>query len=238
MQTRYSKMKLSRILFLFTLVATVGANPTSQLPAAETATDQGEFSAPEQAARQKVLNSKHWQATREKFKQWLKLQTAYTPEQMAKQEADLKQHIATLPAADLIKFMEAMDERLEVLLSPDMDQARGWVDHYYTEKAQRKMAKKLNIEDPLKASGSQLQAALTRFQEQRAAAAGSSAAFNRSRQSSNKAMQSYRSKQQSTARSPKQSATYGSHYAPQKPQQRQTRYPSGWQGGWRGWGGW
>jgi hypothetical protein len=232
----------SRYLFLFSLTAGVGVLSTSWLSAAEAETDLVVFTAKEQQARQQVLDTEHWKKTRDQFKQWLLVQTAYSPEELAQQEADLKQHIASLPALELIKFLEAMDERLAVLLSPDMNQARSWVDHYYTEKAQRRMAKKLDIDQPLKMTDKELQEALVRFQEQRASAAQSTAAFNSSRQSSSKSLESYRKKQQSVQtkyQSSKRSATFGSHYAPQKPQARATRYPSGRRsGGWRGWGGW
>ncbi len=157
------------------------------------------FTTQEQAARQQILDSVHWKETRKQFKQWLSVQTAYDSAQLAQQEVEIKQHIATLQALELKKFLEAMYERLTVLLSPEMNQARSWVDHYYTEKAQRRMAKKLNVEQPMKMTGSELNAALKRFQEQRSVAAQSSAAFNRSRQSSNKSIKSYRDKQQAAA---------------------------------------
>ena len=200
---------------------------------------QPAFTAQQQAARQKILDSDHWKETREKFKQWTALQIAEDPQQLAQQEARLKEQIASMSATELQQFLNAMEERLEVLLSPEMDQARGWVDHYYTPKAQRKMAQKLGVAEPLEMSGNQIKAALSRFEEQRAAQAQSSAAFNRSRQSSNKALQSYRVKQQSAeaqARSAQRVSTFSSH-APKATRRQQTRYPSGWRGGWGGGGG-
>jgi hypothetical protein len=229
-----------RYVVWLSLTVCVGAAAISRLPAAETDAGQGEFSAAEQAAREKIIGSEHWKETRAKFRQWLSVQSAYSPQELAKQEAQLKQHIGTMSAADLKQFLAAMDERLGALLSPEMDQARSWVDHYYTKKAQLKMAQQLGVEDPLKMSGSQLDSALKRFEEQRTEVAQSSSAFNRSRQSQTKNLQSYRKNQQAAearARSSQRSATFSKH-APVRTQSRQTRYPSGFRGGRGGWGGW
>ena len=230
----------SRYVVCFSLSFCLWSAAIVRLPAAETAARQPAFSAQQQAARQKILDSDRWKETREKFKQWTALQIAEDPQQLAQQEARLKGQIASMSATQLKQFLNAMEERLEILLSPEMDQARGWVDHYYTPKAQRKMAQKLGVAKPLGMSGDQIKAALARFEEQRAAQAQSSAAFNRSRQSENKALQSYRAKQQADqarARSAQHSATFSSH-APKVTRSQQTRYPSGFRGGWGGWGGW
>lgn len=208
--------------------------------AAETAADQRTFTASEQAARQKILDSTHWQDTRAKFKQWASVQSAYDSHQLASQEAELKQRIGSMSATELEQFLAAMEERLAVLLSPGMDQARSWVDHYYTDKAKHKIAKKLGVEQPLNMTGSQLATALERFQDQRASASESAAAFNRSRLSQDKALKSYRKEQQSAqakARSAQRSASFSSH-APVKTRSRSGRYRGGWGGGRRGWGGW
>jgi hypothetical protein len=208
--------------------------------AVETVADQRTFTALEQAAREKILNSTHWQETRVKFKQWASVQSAYDSKQLASQEAALKLHINSMSATELEQFLAAMEERLEVLLSPGMDQARSWVDHYYTEKAKHKIAKKLGVDQPLNMTGGQLTAALEQFQDQRESSVQSSSAFNRSRLSQDKALSSYRKEQQSAqakARSASRSASFSSH-APVKTQKRKSRYPSGWRGGRGGWGGW
>ena len=224
----------------FSLTFCLCAAATVRLPAEETAPARQAFTDQEQAARQKILDSDHWKETGEKFKQWLSVQIAEDPQQLTEQEAQLKKHIATLSATELEQFLDAMDERMEILLSPAMDQARSWVDHYYTPKAQHKMMQKMGVGDPLKMSGNQLNAALQRFQDQRASEVQSSSSFNRSRQSGNKSLNSYRVQQQSAqakARSAQRSATFSSH-APKKTHTQQTRYPSGWRGGWGGGGGW
>jgi|GEM_PF-3615499 len=231
----------SHYVVWFSLIVLAYPAASAHLSAAETAAAGRAFSAQEEAARQQVLRSAHWQTTRKKFKQWLAVQSAYDAPQLAKQEAQLKDKIASMSAGQLQQFLAAMDERLHVLLSPEMDQARSWVNHYYTMKGQRKLVQKLGAEQPLAMTGSQLQAALERFHAQRAAASQSASAFNRSRQTETKALDSYRTRQRSAqakAQSTQRSATYGKHSSPQKLQQRPTRYPSGWRGGWGGWGGW
>ncbi|MEO2046047.1 MAG: hypothetical protein ABGX16_05680 [Pirellulales bacterium] len=234
-------MNSFRSIAWLSLTICVFTATTATLSAAETAVDKRTFTASEQAARKIILDSAHWRETRAKFKQWLSVQSVYDSQQLVRQENDLKQHIGSLSAAELQQFLDAMDERLDVLLSPGMDQARTWVDHYYTEKAQRKMAKKLGVEQPLKMTGSQLTAALERFQEQRASASQSSAAFNRVRQSQTKSLNTYRAQERSAqakSRSSQRSASFSKH-APVKKRQQQTRYPSSsYTNGWRGWGGW
>lgn len=234
MNSLRSIARLGLTLCVFTAVV-------DTLSAAETSVDNRSFTVSEQAARKKILDSVHWRETREKFKQWLSVQSVYDSQQLARQENDIKRHIDSLSATELQQFLDAMDERLEVLLSPEMDQARSWVDHYYTKKAQRKMAKKLGVERPLEMTGNQLTAALKRFQEQRASASQSSVAFNRARQSQTKSLNTFRAQEraaQAKSRSSQRSATFSKH-APVKNRQQQTRYPSSsYLNGWRGWGGW
>ncbi len=232
--------KSSQYMVSFSLTFCLWAAAGTGLTAAEKAADKRPFTAQQQTARQKILDSEHWKETQNKFKQWRSVQTTYDPKQLARQEAELNKRIASMSATELQQFLAAMDERLEVLLSPEMDQARRWVDHYYTPKGQRKMIEKLGVADPFKMTGDQLRAALERFHHQRASDSQSAAAFNRSRQNETKALNSYRAQERSAqarARSAQRSATYGSH-APKKTRKQQTRYPSGWTAGWRGWGGW
>ena len=111
-------------VFWFSLTFCLGSAGTPRLSAAETATGKNTFTSQQQAARREILDSEHWKKTREKFKQWMSIQTTYTPEQLSRQEAELKRRIDSMSAAQLRQFLDAMDERLEVLLSPEMDQAR------------------------------------------------------------------------------------------------------------------
>ena len=260
--------RFPRSVVLFSLTVCMGAAAITRLPAMETAAGQPAFTAQEQAAQQKILDSERWKGTSEKLKHWLSVQIANDPRQLAKHEAQLERHIdsilkhllsiqiandpqqrakqeaqlegylASMSATELNQFQDIMDRRLKILLSPEMDRARRWVDRYYTKQAQRNI---LDVQQPLKMTGSQLKAALDRFQEHRASVAEQAAAFNRSRQSETKALASYRGQQlaaQDKARSFQRSATFSSHYAPHVKRKQQTRYPSGWLGGWGGWGRW
>ena len=212
---------------------------------------QGRFSEKEQTARQEVLESQRWKQATEKFDAWLSVQTAYDGSQVKELKAELQHRIAKMPANELKQLLGEMEERLDVLMSPEVDQARRWANRYYTEKAQQKMAEKLRIEEPMKMTASQLRAALERFQEQRAAQRSAANAFNSSRQSQLKALGSYRKQEQSalekgraqSARNVQRGSSFGSPYAPRRstrpqtysPAYRPTRYSIGpWGGVWIG----
>ena len=205
-----------------------------RLQAVEPDDPQGQFSAEEQAARQDVLSSQRWKQATEKFDAWLSVQTAYSPAQVKQQKAELQRRIAAMPASALKQFLSEMDKRLDVLMSPELSQARDWANQYYTEKAQQKMAKQLGVEDPIMMTASQLREALGRFEEQRNSQRSAQDAFNRSRESQVKALGSFRKQQQAAlekaraqaARNARRSASYGSHYAPQRPKQPQTYSPA------------
>ncbi len=221
------------VVFLLSAIISFTADPC-RLQAVEPDDPHVRFSAEEQAARQKILNSQRWKQVKEKFDAWLSVQTAYSPAQVKQRKAELQRRIAAMRASALKQFLNEMDERLDVLMSPELSQARNWVNQYYTEKAQQRMAKKLGVEEPIKMTASQLRAALGRFEQQRNSQRSAQDAFNRSRESQVKALGSYRKQQQAAlekaraqaARNARRSTSFGSHYAPRRAKQPQTYSPA------------
>lgn len=218
-------------------------------PAAPTASAVPSFSADQQAARQKVLDSKQWQQARYEMNEWLSVQTAYNEQQVAALKADLQVKVDGMSASQLQEFLFAMEQKIKVLTSPEMNKARSWVKQYYTPQAQEKIAKRVGIQDPVHMTALQLTEALERFESQRASRRDAQAAFNRSREQSvtaqraqqqERARASERARDRAVRSTNRSSSPYTSPYAPQSNVRRYTpadggaRYSIGpWGGVWR-----
>jgi hypothetical protein len=220
------------------------AAPAKAVPARE-------FSAKEQAARQQVFESERWRKARYELNEWLSVQTSYDEKQTVELKAQLQEQIANLSATELQDFLFEMENKIKVLMSPEMSQARSWVSQYYTPQYQKKIAKRIGVEDPARMTASQLTAALERFESQRRSRRNAQSAFNQSREqevANQRAQQQARAQasEQAKDRAARSAARSGSQhtsaYAPQRmhdrystPTSRGPRYSIGpWGGVWRG----
>jgi hypothetical protein len=123
-------------------------------------------------------------------------------------------------------FLEEMEARLAVLLSPAATEARRWVAPL-TDQAVQRMRAKYGVEDPARVSAADLENALLQFAADRQAQAAGAAAFNQSRQSAaSAAISANQSQQKALNQATRSSAasfqTQGSPYAP-RPSQRNAR---------------
>jgi hypothetical protein len=134
------------------------------------------FTPEEQKLRQEVLDSEPWQAARRRFELWLMVQSAYDDAEVENVKRGLAARIAAMPAAQLREFLVQMQQKLDVLMSPDVSDARRWADEFYTPQGQRDLLKKQGAADPVDMTADQLVAALNGFardREQRGAAQAS-----------------------------------------------------------------
>jgi hypothetical protein len=210
---------------------------------------QRTFSASEEAARRKVFESKHWQEVNNEMKEWLSVQTAYNKEQIAQLETQLQQQADGMSADQLESFLLDMEAKLKVLMSSEMTQTRSWLKQYYTPQAQKKMAKRFGILDPVHMTASQLTEALQRFEDERGSRNQAQASFNQTRQQQiaidranqrANAQASERALDRASRSASRSSYPYASPYAPQRVDQRYkvpsagARYSIGpWGGVWR-----
>jgi hypothetical protein len=135
------------------------------------------FSPAEQQARQAVLDSPEWKAVRRKFDEWLLVQTTYDPAQVEEMKRLFATRIAAKDAGALTDYIGYMERKLDVLLLPEVAEARQWADELYTQQGKLAMMKEHDMSNPIAMTADQLVAALNRFAADRQEIPGAQAAF-------------------------------------------------------------
>jgi hypothetical protein len=103
--------------------------PSARKPAA---TDQDSAAnpagpSPQQAERQRILNSRQWRETRHSFDEWLSAQKIYSPAEAKKIRAEMNAKIARMSPDQLRDFLADTKEKMAILTSPEAEQARLWL---------------------------------------------------------------------------------------------------------------
>jgi hypothetical protein len=228
-------MRESTIMLAFRITALVFASLVSCVLWACTVAAQSPgavaFSAQEQQARQKVLDSQNWKDARAKFDRWLSVQVAYDPAEVEAMKAALAARIARSSAQELTALLQEMQQRLDVLLSPDVVAARDWADSFYTPKGIKELTTKHGMANPMAMSGRDLTVALEKFQADRASQRTANKAFMQLQAKAVDAAQTTRQQQAAAAAAAaaRPSATFGAAYAPTRsgppqPQRYQAPY--------------
>lgn len=229
----------SKILFLLAVFGFSSACAALQNQAS--AQNDQESSRNEQA-RQKILSSLRWTQAKMQFDEWLSIQTVYDENQIEALQSDLRNQIAFMSADELESFLTEMEAKLAVLMSPASMDARRWAAQY-TKKAQQKILKKYNVQDPLTMPAADIESALRQFAAERGARQASSEAFNRARASQARAVSDLHKAQRQAAianasRRPAPSSAYAPRNKPRNPKVYESPYPSRfrfgpWGGAWR-----
>lgn len=193
-------------------------------PNAET-TDPGGDSSQQEQARQQILNGPQWTKAKQRFDEWLSVQTAYNKAEVEALESELRNRIAGMSAEELQSFLEEMDAKITALMSPAAMDARRWVAKY-TDMAQSRISKEYGVEDPLRLPAAEIEAALRQFAAERQSNKASAAAFDRARASQARAVESYNRTQAQTARpAASHRPPSRSPYTPRRPQVYKAPYP-------------
>jgi hypothetical protein len=135
------------------------------------------FSTAEQQARQAVLDSPAWKAVRAKFDQWLAVQTTYDAAQVEEMKRLFAARIAAKDAEELSEYMGYMERKLDVLLLPEVADARQWADELYTQQGKLAMMKEHGMSDPIAMTADELVTALNRFAADRKGIPAAQSAF-------------------------------------------------------------
>jgi hypothetical protein len=85
-----------------------------------------------ESERRKILDSDRWRRAYRTFNGWLSVQQVYTAEQLAVLRAELAARVARMSPRELEEFLEDMEERLEVLTSPEAEDARRWLAEFFS----------------------------------------------------------------------------------------------------------
>lgn len=207
-------------LICLSLVGALTALAANPLPAQAPAAAPPEFSPQEQQARQAILTGADWQAARSSLDKWLSVQGAYTPEQIAQMKTNFAALIDSMSADELQGFLVDMQQRLEILLSPEVNAARRWADELYTPQGKRNLLEKGHIADPMSLSGEELAKALIEFAQDRQSRASSQAVFEQGQAVQAAATRQLFKEQQAAAAAaaaaPPQMTSASTSYAPRR----------------------
>lgn len=173
------------------------------------------------AARQKILESERWRRTQRLFDEWLSVQVIYSSDEVAAIRADLNQQVAQMSPAELEQFLVGMEERLDVLTSPEAEDARIWLEQFMAVAVNPEQQLGMARPDLLNMTASQVRVELNRLNQIREQRSRSRAAFDRSRSA-----QAQVSREALTARQAKRApAANRSSWPANTPAPRENRTP-------------
>lgn len=222
-----------------------GSEATVQAPnSAPTSDTAADGAAADAAAKQQILQSEAWKAAMNRLDEWLSVQVAYRPEEIDDLQQRMRAKVAAMSSGELQEFLHQMDEKLNILHSPQGVQARRWANQYLELLSDARAAEfRQRIPDVVNMTAAQISDALVEIQQIQADKATRSAQFDKFRQAEVQAANA-RDRAQAQAAAAARAATpasgnlhpgfYRSSYAPRQPVQR---YPGVGTGSWhRGWG--
>jgi hypothetical protein len=136
----------------------------------------------QQAAREEFLQGRRWRRAHQRFDRWLAIQQLYDADEVAAIKADFDQQVAEMPLAELEEFVEDLEDSLDVLLSPEADEARRWIAQFLSVQAKYSEEElRARRPDVLGMSADQIRGELERFHRRRAATREAQASFDRRR---------------------------------------------------------
>jgi hypothetical protein len=208
-----SRLTVIVLLGVLAHIIALAGHVRAQAPAAERT-----FSAEEQQARQKVLDSDSWKDARRKLEDWLSVQVAYDATELEAVKRQFASRVERGSAEDLTNLLQVMQRRLDVLLSPEVAAARDWADSFYTELGKRELMEKRGLADPMAMSANDLAEALAKFAGDRQSQAGANAAFQQQQAAAVAGASEARKRQAAAAAAaasaPRQTAAHAAPYAP------------------------
>ena len=80
--------------------------------------------------RAAIVKSERWQRLEHEFNEWLSVQVIYTPEQIQFMQQELYNETSKMTVPELKRFLDEMEAKLNVVLSPDAAETRAWLGQY------------------------------------------------------------------------------------------------------------
>lgn len=154
----------------------------AQLAVAQDTVEPTKNTSAVEAARQEVLDSPRWQRMLRSFQEWMAVQNLHTPEQIAAIKVRLDELNDAMSAEQLQDFLLDMEERLEILMSADAQEARDWMSVLTMEARRQKASPNSDFLDAFDLSTQQLRQELKNFQARRAQGAAAHRQFTDQRE--------------------------------------------------------
>lgn len=132
-------------------------------------------------AKAEIMNSPRWKSVVHTFNEWLSAQNIYSKDQVPRVKAQFNQMVRTMNAAQLQAWLDEMEEKLNILMSPEAEKAREWLGHFVSAKVviPERELKKFDI---LHMTTEQMRATIDNIEERKASLKSEAQAFNVTRE--------------------------------------------------------
>jgi hypothetical protein len=122
----------------------------------------------DEAAKRQIMASPEYREAQAAFREWLSVQQMYDEGQIKELRTELDQRIEGMSASELEEFLLAVREKLNILLSPEAQEARKWAANYMSVLATHKAEEfKKKLPDVVNMTNSELEQYLDTYRRQR-----------------------------------------------------------------------
>jgi aromatic ring-cleaving dioxygenase len=197
-------------------------------------------------AKAAILASPRWQNVERAFYEWLSVQRLYPKDQVPRLKAQFNQMVRSMNADQLQAWLAEMEQKVNILMSPEAQDVRDWLGYYVSAKAVLPESELKKI-DVLNMTAAQLHEVLDDAEQRRASRRSESQAFNLTRQQQVRQAvreQEQREKQEAALYTTNrniqnfypgmQSPANQSYYAPRRQPAMANQGPRMWVGPWGG----
>ncbi|MFO0897735.1 MAG: hypothetical protein U0836_09970 [Pirellulales bacterium] len=132
--------------------------------------------------RQELLEGRRWRRVRREFHDWLAIQQIYDADEVAQIKEEIDEVAADMTAPELLDFMDDLEDRLDVLMSPEAAEARRWLNQFLAVQA-KYTDEELRARRPdlVNMTAGEIRREIEQLQRRRGGVQQSQAAFDRAR---------------------------------------------------------
>jgi hypothetical protein len=135
----------------------------------------------ESRAKVEILESDRWRRMQRRLNEWLSVQTLYDDDEVAALRDSLRGSVQKMSTSEVRDFLEDMEDRLEVLTSPEAEDARLWLSQFMATARNPEQQLGRNRPDVLNMTASQIRQELLWLQQTREQRAQAQASFQSTR---------------------------------------------------------
>jgi pyruvate/2-oxoglutarate dehydrogenase complex dihydrolipoamide acyltransferase (E2) component len=189
------------------------STPAPQPPKAAANDDDGDGDS-DLEKKVAIMNSPRWRRAIFELGEWLSAQAIYTPAQVRNIKADFNRKVETMSPHDLEYLLDDLDEKFQILDTPEAKDARSWVAQYLSVMSDQKRAEALkDVPNVVTMTAGQLQLEIQKIEQKRGTLQQQQAAFDEGRQQLVQQAQAAR-QQTAAASAAATSRTGGVSYSP------------------------
>lgn len=166
---------LAALIFAFAVSgACLAAQPAGNSQPAPTVDDA--------AAKAEILGSQAWRETMREFEQWLSVQIVYSKDEVKELRRQMQDRVDTMSKNELQDYLADLQEKLQVMKSPEAYETRAWAEDYLAKASDRAAAEfRKTLPDVAAMNATQLRQALEDIRQQRSRHLAERQAFDKLR---------------------------------------------------------